>query len=174
MDPKALNQSLSAPTLRRTTDPIRPRPIMPWGRVIVYGLSAGFLGVAAMTVSEKVEQFFTGRPNSYVPAKTLAALLGVTPQSDQQLWGLNMTMHYGQGAAAAVIRAVASYSLGMRGPFTDFMFMGVRLLIDQTLENWTGVGALPWTWPVDEQVVDLLHKGVFAFATGYLVDWWIQ
>ncbi|KAK0668105.1 hypothetical protein QBC41DRAFT_365785 [Cercophora samala] len=153
MDPKALNKNLTALSVRRTTDPVRPRPIMPWGTVIACGLSAGFLGVAAMTVSEKIEQSFTGRPNSY---------------------GLNMAMHYGQGAAAAIVRASAGYSFGMRGPFTDFMFMGLRLLIDQTLENWTGVGALPWTWPVDEQVVDLLHKGIFGFVTGYLVDWWIQ
>ncbi|KAK4195020.1 hypothetical protein QBC40DRAFT_289703 [Triangularia verruculosa] len=173
MDPKA-SDNLPVTSMRRTTDPIRPRAIMPWGTVIVCGLSAGFLGVAAMTVGEKIEQFFTGRPSSYVPAKTLATLIGVSPRNDQQLWGLNMAMHYGQGAAAAIIRAAASYSFGMRGPFTDFMFMGVRLLIDQTLENWTGVGALPWTLPVKEQVVDLLHKGVFAFVTGYLVDWWIR
>ncbi|KAL2174221.1 uncharacterized protein P884DRAFT_302807 [Thermothelomyces heterothallicus CBS 202.75] len=87
--------------------------------------------------------------------------------------GLNIAMHYGQGAAAAVICGIASYC-GLCGPFTDFMFVGVRLMIDQTLENWTGVGAPPWTWPVGEQVVDLLHKTVFAFVTGYLADCWIQ
>lgn len=54
-----------------------------------------------------------------------------------------MAMHYGQGAAAALLRGVASF-YGVRGPFADFMFTGVRLGIDQTLENWTGVGALPW------------------------------
>jgi hypothetical protein len=50
------------------------------------------------------------------------------------------------------------------------MFMNVRLLNDQTLENATGVGAPPWTWPVDEQVVDLLHKAIYAFATGATAD----
>jgi hypothetical protein len=30
------------------------------------------------------------------------------------------------------------------------------------------------TWPVSEQVIDLLHKAVFAFVTGYLTDRWIQ
>lgn len=97
----------------------------------------------SMTVSEKVEQYFTGRPNSEVPGKTLARLINAKPQSGQELWALNMAMHYGQGAVAAAIRGVASY-YGFRGPFTDFMFVGVRLMIDQTLENWTGVGAPPW------------------------------
>lgn len=26
------------------------------------------------------------------------------------------------------------------------------------------------TWPVNEQIVDLLHKGVFAAVTGYVAD----
>ena len=55
---------------------------------------------------------------------------------------------------------------GLRGPVGSFMFMNLRLLNDQTLENATGVGAPPWTWPVDEQVIDLLHKAIYAFATG--------
>jgi hypothetical protein len=96
-----------------------------------------------MTVAEKLEQFFTARPNSLVPARTLASLLAITPRTDGQLWRLNMAMHYGQGAAAAVVRAFMSLN-GVRGPFADFMFIGMRLLVDQTLENWTGVGALPW------------------------------
>ncbi|KAK3363933.1 hypothetical protein B0T25DRAFT_562908 [Lasiosphaeria hispida] len=107
-----------------------------------------------MTLSEKVEQSFTERP-------------------DSELFGLNMAMHYGQGAAAAVIRATMAWN-GVRGPFADLMFVGIRLLIDQTLENWTGVGALPWTWPVQEQIIDILHKTVFAFTTGYLIDRWIK
>jgi hypothetical protein len=96
-----------------------------------------------MTVGEKIEQAFTHRPNSYVPARTLERLISVRAASDRELLGLNMAMHYGQGAAAAVIRAVMAWR-GIRGPFADFMFVGTRLLIDQTLENWTGVGALPW------------------------------
>jgi hypothetical protein len=89
---------------------------------------------------------------------------------------------------AAGIRGAMSY-YGIVGPFGSYLFMGVRLLIDQTLENWTGVGALPWyvyswqheqepvhwphvnrTWPVNEQIIDLLHKAVFAAVTGYVAD----
>jgi hypothetical protein len=44
------------------------------------------------------------------------------------------------------------------------------LINDQTLENATGVGAPPWTWPVDEQVIDLLHKAIYAYATGAAAD----
>ncbi|KUI59180.1 hypothetical protein VP1G_06388 [Cytospora mali] len=160
---------------RRTTIPSRPRPIISAGSLVVYGVGAGIAGVAAMTISEKVEQFFTNRPNSFVPAWTLARLLSLTPRPSDtdQLIKLNWAMHYGQGALAAIIRVWMSAN-GVRGPFADFMFTGMRLLVDQTLENWMGTGALPWTWPVNEQVIDILHKGVFAFVTGWLADWWIQ
>ncbi|EXK23394.1 hypothetical protein FOMG_19826 [Fusarium oxysporum f. sp. melonis 26406] len=137
--------------------------------MFMYGCGAGILGVAMMTFTEKIEQFFTSRPNSLVPGKTLARLISVAPQSKDEMWGLNMAMHYGQGALAGVIRAVMSYN-GVRGPFADFMFTGIRLLIDQTLENLTGVGALPWTWPVNEQLIDIFHKIVYAVTTGYFTD----
>lgn len=30
------------------------------------------------------------------------------------------------------------------------------------------------TWPVNEQVIDVMHKAVYAFVTGYLTDRWLQ
>lgn len=66
-----------------------------------------------------------------------------------------------------IARALMS-TYGYRGPFVDFIFTGVRLCVDQSLENWTGAGSPPWTWPVSEQVIDVLHKGVFACVTGFV------
>lgn len=94
-----------------------------------------------MTLGEKVEQLITNRPNSYVPGKTLARLIGASFHDKPDT--LNHAMHWGQGILAAGIRGAMSF-YGIVGPFGSFMFMGIRLLIDQTLENWTGVGALPW------------------------------
>jgi hypothetical protein len=51
----------------------------------------------------------------------------------------------------------------------SFLFLNLRLLNDQTLENATGAGAPPWTWPIDEQVIDLLHKGIYALVADRLV-----
>lgn len=110
-----------------------------------------------MTATERIEQFFTARPSSQVPGRTLSRLLAWAagsiskisePTADEAnpetLTRLTWTMHFGQGAVVAVVRAVAAYSWGIRGPFADFLFAGVRLAVDQTLENLTGVGALPW------------------------------
>lgn len=59
---------------------------------------------------------------------------------------------------------------GFRGPVGSFLFMNLRLRNNQTLENATGVGAPPWMWPIDEQVIDLLHKAIYAFTTGAVAD----
>ncbi len=57
-----------------------------------------------------------------------------------------------------------------RGPVGSFLFLNLRLLNDQSLENATGVGSPSWRWPVDEQAIDLLHKAVDAFAIGAAAD----
>jgi hypothetical protein len=135
----------------------------------LWGLAAGAAGVAAMTLSEKIEQRFTRRPNSYVPAHTLERLLGLAHRPDEERFALNHTMHWGQGILIGAVRGLMA-AQGIRGPVGSFLFMNFRLLNDQTLENATGVGALPWTWPRDEQALDLFHKGVYAFVTGFLAD----
>jgi hypothetical protein len=133
------------------------------------GLVAGLAGVAAMTLGEKVEQAFTGRPNSFVPAHTLERLLGLPFKADRQRRGSNLAMHWGQGIALGALRGVMAEG-GLRGPWASAMFTVVRLSADQTQENISGVGAPPWTWPRDELVIDLLHKGVYGFVTGLVAD----
>ena len=133
------------------------------------GLAAGAVGVAAMTLVEKAEQAFTKRPDSYVPAHTLERLLRLPEKPDRQRLWLNLAMHWGQAILLGAVRGLMA-ERGIRGPVGSHLFMNLRLLNDQTLENATGVGALPWTWPLDEQVVDLLEKGVYAHVTGVVAD----
>ncbi|KAI9878173.1 MAG: hypothetical protein M1830_001710 [Pleopsidium flavum] len=122
-----------------------------------------------MTISQKIEQSITSRPSSLVPGYTLQRLLGLASRPEDEMFTLNMAMHYGQGILVGGVRGIMSL-WGIRGPMADFMFTGLRILTDQTLENWTGVGALPWTWPVQEQVIDIIHKAIYAYTTGYVMD----
>jgi hypothetical protein len=138
-------------------------------RAIAKGLVAGTAGVAAMTLTEKVEQSITGRPNSYVPAHTLERLLRRPSRPDADRTVMNWTMHWGQGIVLGTVRGVMA-GRGVRGPVASNIFMNLRLLNDQVLENVTGVGALPWTWPLEEQVIDLFHKAVYAHVTGIVAD----
>ncbi len=162
-----------APHQRTRSPGQRPGHSPSLGGVLIRGLLAGAAGVAAMTLAEKLEQAFTKRPNSYVPAHTLERLLGLPQKPDDERLLMNWTMHWGQGIALGMVRAIMAQQ-GIRGPAGSFLHLNLRLLNDQTLENATGVGAPPWTWPVDEQVIDLLHKAIYAYATGAAADWLVN
>ena len=139
------------------------------GRVVWQGIVAGAVGAAVMTAGEKVEQRLTGRPSSRVPARTLARLTGIPDRRAEESTALNWAMHYGQAAALGPLRSLMAH-VGLRGPVSSAKFAVVRLTNDQVLENATGVGAPPQTWPRSELVVDVLHKAVYAFATGLVAD----
>ncbi|NAZ86912.1 AAA family ATPase [Kineococcus indalonis] len=133
------------------------------------GALAGLAGVAAMTVGEKAEQALTHRPDSHVPGRALLGLLG-RPAGDAQRPVLaNHAMHWGTGATLGALRGVWSV-LGMRGPRAHLAHTAVRLSFDQTAENLSGAGAPPHTWPVREQVVDVVHKAVYSLVTGLVAD----
>jgi hypothetical protein len=66
-------------------------------------------------------------------------------------------MHFGQGALVGVVRSLMA-QVGLRGPVASAMFTVLRLTKDQILENATGVGAPPQTWPSQELAVDLLQR----------------
>jgi hypothetical protein len=132
------------------------------------GTICGVAGAAAMAAVSNIEQRFTGRPDSYIPAHTLAHLLHFAdPDADR--WTRNMAMHYSSGAIAGALRGLMAYA-NLRGPFASLMHTNLRLTFDQFLENLTGVGAPPWTQPRDELAIDLAEKTVFGLATGTLAD----
>jgi hypothetical protein len=133
------------------------------------GMLAGAGGVAVMTLGEKLEQAVTKRPDSFMPAHTLERVLGLRQKPDRERRTLNMGMHVGQAILLGAWRGVMAEG-GLRGTRASAMFAVIRLANDQTLENVTGQGAPPWTWPRDELIVDVLHKGVYAFTTGLIAD----
>ncbi|GAA3492862.1 hypothetical protein [Streptomyces cremeus] len=138
-------------------------------RALWQGMIAGTVGGLAMTLGEKAEQAVTGRPDSYVPARVLQRLAGLPEHPGKQPLPVNWAMHFGQAALLGVLRSVMAQS-GLRGPAASAKFAVVRLTNDQILENATGVGAPPATWPRRELAVDLLHKSVYAFVTGIVAD----
>jgi hypothetical protein len=138
-------------------------------RTMLIGAVAGTVGTAAMTLSEKAEQWVTGRPNSYVPAKTLARLLGLEAERGDQNLVLNHAMHWTTGIVLGVVRG-AMAEVGFRGPRGTVAHGVVRFAFDQTLENATGVGSPPTTWPKRELALDISHKATYALVTGVVAD----
>jgi hypothetical protein len=138
-------------------------------RALWEGLVAGGAGVVVMTLGEKVEQRLTGRADSHIPARVLQRLTGMREQAGRQPVPVNWAMHFGQGILLGVLRSVMAHA-GLRGPWSSAKFAVVRVTNDQILENATGVGAPPPTWPRGELVVDLVHKAVYAFSAGVVAD----
>jgi hypothetical protein len=136
------------------------------------GAVAGLVGVAVMSAVEKAEQAVTARPDSYVPARTLASLLGRHPGDDDRPVAWNHAMHWGTGATLGALRGLWSV-VGIRGTQATLTHTVVRLAVDQTLENTTGAGAPPATWPAGERIVDVAHKAVYAAVTGLVADAWV-
>jgi hypothetical protein len=134
------------------------------------GAVAGLVGVAAMTAAEKLEQAATGRPNSYVPGRALVTLAtGSRPADHAQPMLANHAMHWGTGLLLGALRGVWA-AIGLRGPRAHAAHTALRLSFDQTMENATGVGAPPRTWPHREQVVDVAHKAVYSLVTGLVAE----
>lgn len=130
---------------------------------------AGLAGVAVMTTGEKLEQLVTHRPNSYVPARALLTMLGRSPSDGDQPPVWNHAMHWGTGALLGAVSGVWA-ATGLRGPRAYLAHTVVRLAFDQTVENTTGVGAPPRTWPLQEQVVDIAFKAVYSIATSLVAE----
>ena len=137
------------------------------------GAVAGLVGVAAMTAAEKLEQAATHRPNSYIPARALLALAGKKPSDHDTSMTWNHAMHWGTGAIVGALRGVWAV-IGIRGTQANAAHTIVRLAFDQTIENATGVGAPPATWPTLERRVDVAHKTVYSLVTGLVADRWIS
>ena len=68
-------------------------------------------------------------------------------------------MHWGTGAVLGALRGMWAV-VGLRSVEAAVAHSIVRLATDQTLENVTGVGAPPSTWPRMERLIDYLHKAV--------------
>ena len=135
---------------------------------IVKGIVGGALGTAVMTIGEKLEQRLTGRPDSYVPARTAARLFRLK-RPDKKSPARSWAMHWGTGMVAGAIRALMARN-GWRGPGASFTHFALRVTTDETLENAAGSSKPPWKVPGDLMAIDLLHKAVYAFATGAIVD----
>src|SRR4051812_40305287 len=158
-------------TAAQPTLPKSGRDIL--GSAALRGALAGAVGAAAMTAAEKLEQLIDGRPDSYVPARTLLAVFGRRPPVEDRPVAWNHVMQWGTGMVVGALRGVWS-AVGIRGLLGSGGHAIVRLSVDQTLENVTGVGAPPTRWPVRELIIDVAHKVIYAGVTGAVADHWIR
>jgi hypothetical protein len=143
------------------------------GEAVLVGLAAGVMGTVALNLTNTLEQRMTGRPDSYVPAHTLQRLLHLKEKSDQNSAPANAVFQWGIGAFSGALRGVMSRA-GMRGPYASFIHLAARVCTDQSLENSVNRSTAPWTWPHDEQLLDLAHKAAYAVVAGAITDKFVK
>lgn len=136
----------------------------------VWGFVAGAVGNIVLNLSNQAEQAATGRPNSYVPGHTWERLFGMRERPDAESNTTNHAFQWGVATTAGVARGLMSRA-GMRGPYATFIHIAMRVCLDQSLEHVAKTSSPPWTWPMDEQLLDMAHKGAYAVVTGALTDW---
>lgn len=112
------------------------------------------------------------RTSTLTAAATRGAAAGLFGSDCDTPTGWNLAMHWGTGAVLGALRGVWA-AVGIRGARANVTHTVVRLAFDQTVENATGVGAPPATWPRLERRVDVVHKAAYSFVTGWVADRWI-
>jgi hypothetical protein len=150
----------------RTAAQSRPAVL---ARAAARGAMAGLAGAAAMAAGQRVERAITGRSASYVPGRTLLTLAGGSPGDRDRPAAATTAMNVLTSVAIGALRGVWR-ATGLIAVRADVVQTLTRVIVDQTLENATGVGAPPRTWRRGEGVVEVLHAAVAAVATGLVVE----
>lgn len=134
------------------------------------GMVAGAVGTAVMTLSETLEMSLAGRAGSQVPGEVGAHLLpGRDPQSRTDIATLNSPIHWAHGISMGALRGVLDLA-GLRGPAASAAHFALMWGGDAALYRSLGVADVPWRWTPAELGTDMLHKGVYAVATGAAYD----
>ena len=130
------------------------------------GLLAGFVGTAAITVSQLIEMKITGRQGSDAPAKAVEKTLPVKAPDDEDermLMGQLVHWDYGTswGIPLGLMREAGVKSL----PASLIHFVGIwgtALVMLPSLDL-----APPVTeWSSKQIAIDMAHHGVYATAAG--------
>lgn len=133
------------------------------------GLVAGLAGTMVLNVGYEVEQRLIDRPDATVPARTWQRLLGFGPKHDADGAASNRLFQWGVGAVAGAARGAMAQQ-GVRGPAAYLLHAVSCAVLDRSLEGAAGSAQPPGSWPLEKQLLDVVHKGIFALVSGKLVD----
>ena len=134
------------------------------------GMIAGAVGTVALTLSERLEMAITGREGSQVPGEVGAHLLpGNDPDARSDVDRLNTPVHWAHGIAMGGLRGLLDVG-GVRGTAATAAHFALFWGSDAMLYRALGVADVPWRWSGDELASDVLHKGVYAVATGAVYE----
>lgn len=159
------------------------------GGAIGKGLIAGFAGTVAITISQMIEMQITKRSMSNAPVEVGGRTLGVEPRGKAELekekaasendeapeavqkkvesneGKFAQIMHFNYGTGWGVFRGVLDMA-GIHGPLADLIHFGGIWGTAQVMLPAAGASEPITKWPTEQIVIDVLHHGVYACATG--------
>ena len=130
---------------------------------------SGLIGTAVMTAAQTAEMRVTGREPSLVPGRVAARLMRLEPSDDQALSRISIGMHWAHGMTMGMVRALIGRA-GLEGPRATAAHFALMWGGDVMLYKSLGIADWPWRWSLPELAPDVLHKGVYAAATGATYD----
>lgn len=136
---------------------------------IYRGVLSGVAGTVVMTAFQKlIEMPFTGREESYAPARFAQKVLPIEADSDQELERLNWATHFGLGAMWGSAYGLAAHA-GLSGQKAVAAVFGTVYTGDVLLNTALGLYK-PQTWSGQDWAIDIIDKYVQAQATGAIFD----
>jgi hypothetical protein len=129
-----------------------------------FGLLAGVIGTAIMTVAQQIEMGVTQRAPSGVPGEVAARLGGRRLDEVEHPRGLNQMMHWGHGTLMGAVRGllaipIASWALATAA------FFGLLWVGDVLIYRVLGITDWPWRWERDGLARDIGFKLLYVLAT---------
>jgi hypothetical protein len=133
-------------------------------RAIGWGLAAGVAGTAAMTLSQRLEQSFTHREGSTVPAQVGAKVMGSAPATEEGALQMGWAVHWSHGVTMGLVRGLLGLTPMSAGAASAVHF-GALWGGDALLYRALGIDEMPWKWEKEGLVTDLGHKLVLSAVT---------
>lgn len=133
------------------------------------GALAGLVGTATMTAAQAAEMRVTGREPSLVPGHVASKLMRLKPADEEGLSRISIRMHWAHGMTMGTVRSLIGRA-GLEGPAAAAAHFALMWGGDVMLYKTLGIAAWPWQWSLEELAPDVLHKGIYAAATGAAYD----
>ena len=131
---------------------------------LTWGAVAGVAGTAAMTASEMVEQRFTKRPGSLVPAQVGAKIAEPKLETGAQAEKLNWAVHWTHGVTMGLVRGLLG-ATALSAAAASIIHYPLVWGGDVMLYAALGIAPAPWNWRRRELATDLFHKFVLSAVT---------
>lgn len=127
---------------------------------LAFGVMAGLVGTAAMSLSQQIEMSLTGRTPSATPAEAACLMLGIEIRTEAQEQRLAQA-HWAYGTMWGIGHSVMP---SISGPARALIYLAAVWGTGAALLSGTGLAPPPSRWKPKSLLSDLIHHAVYTAA----------